>query len=99
MRLAVPGAAAGAIGNARAVGKARVHLTTRASRICRAHPGDIIKTPLAAIRPPTERHNNARCEVLDLNHDRLGKCSNLVYDSLSGVGYRYGFGRNPGSWS
>jgi hypothetical protein len=55
--------------------------------------------PLAAIRAPTERHNNASGEVLDLNHDYLGTRSNLVYDSHSGVGYRYGFGRKPGSLS
>jgi hypothetical protein len=67
----VPRAAAFAFSYARAIRETRVHLTARARWICRAHADDITKIPVPAIRPPTERHNNARCELLYFNHDQL----------------------------
>jgi hypothetical protein len=71
----VPRAAAFAFSYARAIRETRIHLTARARRICRAHADDITRMPVLAIRPPTERHNDARCELLYLNHDQLGGVS------------------------
>jgi hypothetical protein len=68
----VPGAAAFAFGNAGAIRKPRVQLPSRAGWNGRAYADDITKMPLSAIRPPTERHNNATGEVFDLNHDYPG---------------------------